>query len=368
MLDIELAQSFIEKLSDLAEYEVSIANDTGTIIASTSQQNVGKFHADFYEIIRRETEDNSVDIVDEKIILPITYEKQRIGAVGIKGSSKDIRNFASAIRTGLEAAVNYKMQNEKSFQYRTNKEAFINQLLFEYKLDKDRLFFLADELSYKKELIRIPILLRIMDRYDPARIIEMIRVHPLHTSQDISYKTDEYHVVIFKNLSECRNILADYKYLIDDYLKPLISPLKKQNVRYCAYIGSFQNNLLYYRNAYNQCKWMEANLYGDERFFFYNHVGKYLKSMIPMSELQMAFQVYKDILDKEAISTFKEVIGQLENTNYNMVQSSKNLYIHKNTMIYRLDKIREKLNVNPFSSSQDKEYLEYLYEYLKNIG
>ena len=90
--------------------------------------------------------------------------------------------------------------------------------------------------------------------------------------------------------------------------------------------------------------------------------------MIPMSELQMAFQVYKDILDKEAISTFKEVIGQLENTNYNLVQSSKNLYIHKNTMIYRLDKIREKLNVNPFSSSQDKEYLEYLYEYLKNIG
>ena len=373
MLEIELAQNFIDKLSDLTEHEVSIINEKGIIIASTNRDRIGGFHEAAYDLI------NSGDSVEEVnwdkdlkaggdgVNLPIMHEKKRIGAVCIIGNPKEIRSIASVIKMGLEATISYEMQKEKSYQYRTNKEAFINQLLFEQKLDKDRLFFLANELSYQTDLIRIPILLRVMDHYDPEQIIEMIRVHPLHTSQDISYKTDEYHVIIFKNLSYHRNILSDYKYIIGEYLNPLLMKLKENDVKYCTYVGSFQNSLFYYRKAYNHCKWLESNLLGNNGFFFYDYVGRYLKSMIPAAELQSAFNVYKDIMDEESIESYKEIVGELEHNNYNMVKASRNLYVHKNTMIYRFDKIREKLNVNPFSSFQDKEYLEYLYEYLKNI-
>lgn len=374
MLEIELAQNFVDKLSGLTEHEVSIVNEKGIVIASTNLDRIGACHPSVIEFLSLNTDCADKPAFNEfketgaGLILPINHENKRLGAVSITGNPTEIRSIASVIKMSLEATISYELEKEKSYLYRTNKEAFINQLLFEQKLDKDRLFFLAGELSYQTDLIRIPILLRVMDHYDPSQIIDMIRVHPLHTSQDISYKTDEYHVIIFKNLSRQKNILSDYKYLIGEYLNPLLMKLKENDVKYCTYVGSFQNNLFYYRRAYSHCKWLEASLTGNTGFFFYDYVGQYLKSMIPQEELQAAFHVYRDLLDEETIVNYKEVVGSLENSNYNMVQASKNLYIHKNTMIYRFDKIREKLNVNPFSNSRDKEYLEYLYEYLKHTN
>lgn len=370
MLEVELAQNFIDRLSDMTEHQVNIINEKGIIIASTNTAGIGGYDEAAYKrmALQSLSPDHNADISGNEITLPIVHEDRTIGAVSIIGNSKEIRSMVSVIKMGLEATISYEMQKEKSYQYRTNKEAFINQLLFEQKMDKERLYFLASELSYKTDLVRIPILLRVLDHYDPEQIIDMIRVHSLHTSQDISYKTDEYHVIIFKNLSAHRNMLSDYKYIIGEYLNPLLMKLKEHDVKYCTYVGSLQNNLSYYREAYNHCKWMEANLMGNSGFFFYDYVGTYLKSKIPKSELQSVFQVYKDVLDGETIESYKEIVGELEQNNYNMVLSSKRLFIHKNTMIYRLDKIREKLNVNPFSSAQDKEYMEFLLEYLKNLN
>ena len=40
------------------------------------------------------------------------------------------------------------------------------------------------------------------------------------------------------------------------------------------------------------------------------------------------------------------------------------LHVHKNTLVYRLDKIREILNMNPLAKNSDREFMECFYYYL----
>ena len=53
-----------------------------------------------------------------------------------------------------------------------------------------------------------------------------------------------------------------------------------------------------------------------------------------------------------------------EETNYNLSESAAKLYIHKNTLIYRYNKFKDMLGVDPLESSLDRGFMELLYMYL----
>ena len=50
---------------------------------------------------------------------------------------------------------------------------------------------------------------------------------------------------------------------------------------------------------------------------------------------------------------------------YSLSKAGEYLHVHKNTLVYRLNKIREQLNMNPLSSNTDREFMECFYYYLK---
>ena len=63
--------------------------------------------------------------------------------------------------------------------------------------------------------------------------------------------------------------------------------------------------------------------------------------------------------------SFKEIMEALRMANFNLNDASKLLHVHKNTLIYRLDKIRETLNVDPLGNNNDREFVNGFYYYLK---
>ncbi len=65
------------------------------------------------------------------------------------------------------------------------------------------------------------------------------------------------------------------------------------------------------------------------------------------------------------IKTFMEIAGALIKTNYNLVTASKELFVHKNTLLYRYNKIKDTLNINPIESSADRFFLEAFYSFLR---
>ena len=63
--------------------------------------------------------------------------------------------------------------------------------------------------------------------------------------------------------------------------------------------------------------------------------------------------------------SYGEIVGILERNNYNLVASSKELYIHKNTLIFRLNKIRDFLGLNPIQNAGDRAFMDFLSYYIE---
>ena len=63
-----------------------------------------------------------------------------------------------------------------------------------------------------------------------------------------------------------------------------------------------------------------------------------------------------------------ETMDATLNTNWNLKAAADRLYIHKNTMMYRYQKIKDRLNVDPLNSRSDRRFVEALYYYLKGLG
>lgn len=371
MIETELAKKFIEQVTQFTEYNINIMNEKGVIIASRDPKRVGTFHEVAYYIVTG-SEDMVVTSNEEDypgvkpgINMVINIDGRREGVVGITGDPGEIKPIALITKMAIEAMLKYEKQQEELRNRRNRKEHFTNLLIHVEHPDPGELRSVAKQLNYSENIIRIPILCKMAD-ISQEPILGMIKNSPRHGTEDISIVLDNSHILIFKTMPEqTRKVFADYKYIIAEYLSTALKWLREQEKSCNFYIGSFQGSFTQYYYAYRHCKWLEENVDTGSAAFFYDHTGNYVRSIVPVNELQRIFNIYEKELSEEFKKTFMEIAGVLIKTNYNLVTSSKELFMHKNTLLYRYNKVKDTLNINPMESSADRFFLETFYCFLK---
>jgi len=91
---------------------------------------------------------------------------------------------------------------------------------------------------------------------------------------------------------------------------------------------------------------------------------RYMESRVPVSEFNAIFYMLKKELGKKFTDNYTETMEALIEKDYNLAKAGNMLHIHKNTLVYRLDKIREVLNMNPLVNNTEREFMECFYYYL----
>lgn len=372
MIELALAKKFIEQVTQYTDYNINIMNDQGVIIASRDPKRVGTFHEVAYYIVTG-TEDMVVTSSDDDypgvkpgINMVINIDGRREGVVGITGSPKEIKPIALITKMAIEAMLKYEKQQAEILRRQNRKEQFITMLTHEEFSDPKTLRSMARQLNYSETILRVPILCRLCG-IEPEPFLELIKSGERHSTEDISFVLDDCHILIFKTMKETdRRIFSDYKYLIADYLRTALKWLREQEKECKFYIGSFQGSFSQYYYAYRHCKWLEETVETESTSaFFYDYAGDYIQKIIPMNELQRMFNIYERELDEEFKREYLEIAGALIACNYNLVSAAKKLFMHKNTLLYHYNKIKDVLNVNPIASGQDRIFMEAFYTYLR---
>lgn len=372
MIELSLAQKFIEQVTQYTDYNINIMDENGVIIASGDPKRVGAFHEVAYYIVTG-TEDMVVTSgehdypgVRPGINMVINIDGRREGVVGITGDPKEIRPVALITKMAIEAMLKYEKQQQE-LQHRLNrKERFISLLTTKEYADPGMLRSVANELGYTESIVRIPILCS-LTQAEPGPFLELIKSGDRHGKEDISFVLDDRHILIFKTMPGLgAELFSDYKFLVADYLGGALRWLRSHDEKCMFYIGTFQSSFSQYYYGYQHCKWLEQTVNTDSASaFFYDYVGMYQRAVMPMNELQRIFNVYENTLGEDFKKSYVEIIGMLMETNFNLAEAAKRLFMHKNTLVYRYNKIRDALNANPMVSSSDRYYMEAFYNYLR---
>ena len=98
--------------------------------------------------------------------------------------------------------------------------------------------------------------------------------------------------------------------------------------------------------------------------FFYDKAAEYFYSVLPREELHRVFYQYGSQLQGDERKQLIDTVAALIETNFNLTEAAKALFVHKNTMMYRYSKIKDMLDIDPIRSSSDRTFLILLYHSL----
>ena len=72
------------------------------------------------------------------------------------------------------------------------------------------------------------------------------------------------------------------------------------------------------------------------------------------------------VIKENGLNQFETIMSALKACDYNLNTASRALFLHKNTLVYQFNKIRQALNIDPIHSQADRILVENLLSYMKN--
>lgn len=396
MIEPELARKFLEQVTNYTEYNINIMDESGVIIASRDADRIGTYHEVADRIIRGPQE--VIVIRDDKAypgVLPginmaIILDGRKEGVVGVTGNPDQIHDVALITRMAMETMLKYEKQQEAIRLRRSRKEHFLSLLTQAEFADSAEIRGIARQLEYDEKLVRVSVLVKIRKPKrsgqdgeqdgkrrkhqisesaglpKPEDVLEALRHGRGLGRQDFSFVMDETHLLVFKTVKiDGRRNFTDYREDLREDLNYMQKWLRPRDAEAIIYVGSLQDAFTQYFYSYRHAKWLESYVNKAEGIlFFVDYVKEYFRTLMPRQELQRIFNIYGKEMAKDTKEQFVEMTRALEATNYNLSETARKLFVHKNTLVYRYNKIKELLGIDPLESPDDRAFMEMLYLFL----
>lgn len=373
ILEPALAQKFIDKTAKHLEYNINIMNDKGTIIASKDASRIGNFHEVAFGMLNGTLETGVVN-EDQKYLgtkpgvnLFIDYKNKHVGVICVTGNPDNVRAFAELVKTSMEAMLEYELQMEGDRRRENKAEHFLHYLLYEDNIDLAIANRMADELNLNRDLLRVCIVVKHHSDCSPKKIIEALTKAEGHSFQDVITIARNDDIILFKVLGDkISDGIRDYKNIIEEYINHFFKEMPKEydTNKIGFFVGSIQTSISKYRCSYIHAQELGIHTKGINGIhFFNNHILNYYRSLATIKAYDDVFNAYDAVFNDEEKRQLVEIVEALYKNNYNIVYSARDLYIHRNTLLFRLNKYKSMLNIDPVANSDDREFLNELAYY-----
>ena len=350
----ELAQPIIDRLSKTLKNPISIMNTSGRIVASTDHDRLNDYHQGAITAIQSredlyvsDKECESLSGTREGITLPLFLHRECIGALGIAGDPEQISLVASVIRVAVISLIEV-AQMEKLASYRQKiLDIWIGNLMSDHFDDYNHMIeqanYLGIDLSRTCSLIVIhihPVLLSQLSLLEQV-IGETVCAHAgLHF---FTY-TGQGRFVIAANMGS-----LDDRALLHELCDDLDRVLTERKQSFHIGVGHPGSGIKGYRqsyvDAYHSVRVAERLSSAKRVLYYYEHHVFRLLESVPdyVRDTFVANQIEGRNLDPVLLNTLKTYFALNRHVN----ETAATLYIHRNTLLFRLKKIADNLGLDP---------------------
>lgn len=372
-MDIRFFQDFLSNFPESEALRAQIIDSNGFVIAGCSINSVGTFHEAAYHILRRMTgpdEDFWEGGQEEQgtLYTPLLQNRQTAALLALSGEEQTVRIYARAVKSAIESTLGQEVNAVRLQKYSSKFDLFVQKLFYDPQVLRSELEARAASLGYLHDCMRIPVFITTEQVGDFSALVQQGKANPLYNPQDIMALSRSGNITLFIYLGYGEEVLRTFRESVTDYLRWWQDTLSEMGFQYQMQVGTIQSNLSYYRLAYDHAVWLHNTARcRDTVNWFYDYTEAYLKSSIPLMEYRGIFNAFSENLPTDFLESYKELFDSLMQYDFNFQLASKQMFIHKNTLSFRLGKIKERLNINPMQNFKQKEFASNFCLYLKMI-
>lgn len=330
MISNQILQSTIDGLKNIIRRELSVAEREGKIVATTEESMVNTVIENADIFIQSPAENQLVqgyqyfkvfDNGSPEYIVMINGEDEEAYRIG-KITAFQIQNLFVA------------------YKERFDGDNFIKNLLLDNLLLVD-IYSRAKKLRIENNVPRVVFLIETeIDK--EFNVVEIVRSIFPTKQKDFVTAVDEKSIILVKELKE-----KDSKEEIDQISKHIYDTLSAEAMTsvYVA-IGTVVNDLKNVSASYKEAKMaLEVGKIFEENKKIVNYeqlgIGRLIYQLpAPLCKMfinEVLHGLSMDQFDEETLTT----VNKFFENNLNVSETSRQLYIHRNTLVYRLDKLQK---------------------------
>ena len=330
MISNQILQSTIDGLKNIIRRELSVAEREGKIVATTEESMVNTVIENADIFIQSPAENQ---LVQGYQYFKVFDNGSPEYIVMIKGEDEE------AYRIGKITA--FQIQNLLvAYKERFDGDNFIKNLLLDNLLLVD-IYSRAKKLRIENNVPRVVFLIETeIDK--EFNVVEIVRSIFPTKQKDFVTAVDEKSIILVKELKE-----KDSKEEIDQISKHIYDTLSAEAMTsvYVA-IGTVVNDLKNVSASYKEAKMaLEVGKIFEEnkKIVIYEQlgIGRLIYQLpAPLCKMfinEVLHGLSMDQFDEETLTT----VNKFFENNLNVSETSRQLYIHRNTLVYRLDKLQK---------------------------
>lgn len=360
-LSKELAMKIVERTMNVVNYNINIMNENGVIIASGDKERIGTIHEGSIIALQRKSEFN-VDENESKRLhgvhpgtnIVIEFQNKIVGVIGITGSPNEVLGYAKLIKMTAEMIIEQEYVMKELEWNNRMKEEMMLALIY----NKPDSVILLDEyikkfkLPYEHPMIIFIVELNLEEGYTKNdidvsnRIITILEgVFKGALASVINSKT----IVVLQKYQNHNSNYNEQK----EKMKKLNEKIKNEvGIETKIATGKIYNKLLEIYKSFdiaNETLEFGKKMHPKDNIYMfdllkYDMLFSQKSAKWKVNELKETYELIalndKNMVLRETLKVLIEENGELNNV-------ANRLFIHRNTLGYRLDKIYRLTDRNP---------------------
>ena len=381
----KLAQNIVNKTMNILGKNINIMDEKGVIIGSGDKSRLNQFHEGAAQVIKEgeKLEIYSKDInnlVGAKpgINLPIEYNNKIIGVVGITGEPNEVSPFGEVIKMTVEMMLQQEFLLKEIQLEQQARGNFIHDLI-SGRIGNDSDLFITRGQIVGYDIL-IPRVALVMDIYQFEKTVKQslltfkgLKEGEIHlqklkndvlktvqgifvnTPQEIASYTGGDRFVVLKtiNLKDSDEILRKKLFRMGKRIKNTVSQQMKFKVT--IGIGEYHRDIRGISKSFKEATQaldVGTKLEGAGDIYHVDNlgVGKLLAEIKGESQQEfMEKTIYstKNNKEKKINETLLETLQGFFDNNLSISKTAQIIYVHRNTLLYRLRRVKEITGLDP---------------------
>ena len=330
MISNQILQNTVDGLKAIAKRDITVMDVEGSVLATTEEAVPDSIAVEVPELMHSKAESMQIQGYQ---FFKVFDDNNVEYVVSVRGEDEEVYRIGKIAAFQIQSLL-------VAYKERFDKDNYIKNLLLDNMLLVD-IYTRAKKLHIENNVPRVVFFIESdNDQETTISIVDVVRNLYPSKGKDFITAVDEKHIILVKDVTEDSSRKA-----MEKTAKTLIDMLGSEVLgKVRIPIGSVVSDLRDISRSYKEAKLASEVgkiFYEDKYIINYNWLGiGRLIYQLPQSLCHMYIdEIFTDVqvedLDEEMLAT----INKFFQNSLNISETSRQLYIHRNTLVYRLDKL-----------------------------